>query len=812
MKMKNALLALIALLATQSFPKRAWSVEVIGSNLLQVDYRELVSRADLTYDTPVARSEEGMPVGNGRMGSLVWTEPTMLKFQINRVDVFAENSETHSFPERDSDYASGCGYLDINLADFGEDIFAGPSFRQHLSLYNGVMTAEGKDLTLRVIAWPHQDVMVIEVDDRRQVTEPVSVDLRMLRYALQYHHGQSYDLAKNHSLKYRIRSHTATSTLDIRDNRIYLIQEFSEDDYYNGSAVAVSVVGRETKAKYANDATVRLSAAPGQGKFTILIASASSFDQAEDSAELALEALKKAEAASFKELMSQTATWWHDFWARGFVYMHSSEGQADFVEQNYTYFIYLMAASSRGDFPPRFGGMLWRTTGDLSRWGAQHWWANTNAYYSNLMPANRLELMDPMFDMYTGMSESCARAAEQQWGSKGIWIPETVWFDGMENLPDDIAAEMRDLYLVRKPWEERSDRFKQFADTKLPHNPRWNWKAQGHWEKGKYVYQDKGSGPFGHTSHILGAGGRIAALSWQRYQYTMDESWLRERAYPLLKGTAEFYRNFPNFRKGNDGLYHIYHVNSGESDWNTADTPYELSVMNTVFPLAIRATEILETDPDLRAVWQEIRDHLPEAPQRSGRRLQYGAFVYGGPGDIAPIGEEPELKSRFLGFNRTGGFIDTSGIGGPKIFRNRLRLREGPGAIDAEHIGGLASGIHSTLLSSSPEAVDGDPLLTLFNDWPASWDAAFTLRARGAFVVSSVMEQGRIPFVEIESLAGSECRLRNPWKESDATLHRDGKGTQDLSGTVITFATVSGERLLIVPKGSTPLPRKIPLD
>ena len=71
MKMKNALLALFALLATQSFPKRAWSVEVIGSNLLQVDYRELVSRADLTYDTPVARSEEGMPVGNGRMGSLV---------------------------------------------------------------------------------------------------------------------------------------------------------------------------------------------------------------------------------------------------------------------------------------------------------------------------------------------------------------------------------------------------------------------------------------------------------------------------------------------------------------------------------------------------------------------------------------------------------------------------------------------------------------------------------------------------------------------------------------------------------------------
>ena len=81
-----------------------------ASSLLAVDYRRLVSRADLHYDEPVTRSEEGMPVGNGRMGSLVWTTPTALKFQTNRVDVFAENCETNSFPARDSDYGGGiCG-------------------------------------------------------------------------------------------------------------------------------------------------------------------------------------------------------------------------------------------------------------------------------------------------------------------------------------------------------------------------------------------------------------------------------------------------------------------------------------------------------------------------------------------------------------------------------------------------------------------------------------------------------------------------------------------------------------------------------
>lgn len=49
--------------------------------------RAVVSRADLIYNAPVARSEEGSPIGNGRMGTLVWTTPSALKCQINRVDI-----------------------------------------------------------------------------------------------------------------------------------------------------------------------------------------------------------------------------------------------------------------------------------------------------------------------------------------------------------------------------------------------------------------------------------------------------------------------------------------------------------------------------------------------------------------------------------------------------------------------------------------------------------------------------------------------------------------------------------------------------
>src|SRR5262245_56729588 len=97
--------------------------DTTSSSLLALNYRKLLERADLSYDRPAARSEEGIPIGNGRMGSLVWTVPDALKFQINRVDVYGNDSYTNSFFERHSDYASGCGFVDIEFGDLGEDVF-----------------------------------------------------------------------------------------------------------------------------------------------------------------------------------------------------------------------------------------------------------------------------------------------------------------------------------------------------------------------------------------------------------------------------------------------------------------------------------------------------------------------------------------------------------------------------------------------------------------------------------------------------------------------------------------------------------------
>jgi hypothetical protein len=843
------------------------------SSLLALNYRQLLERADLIYDRPAARSEEGIPVGNGRMGSLVWTVPDALKFQINRVDVYGNDSHTNSFFERHSDYAGGCGFVDIEFGDLGEEVFPATGFSQRLSIYDGLLELKGKGITARVLAWPAKDVMAVEINDSRKTLEPIKINLRMLRFASQYFGQQLEAFAANHSVAVQTRSHRATSQLQIKGGKIILTQEFVEGDYCNRSAVAIGVIGRRARTKFASDTELRLTAWPGRGPLVVLIASAASFDPKEDVVASALDQWEAAAQKGIRELARETSAWWRDFWTRGFVHLHSDDGVADYVEQNYNYFLYLMGASSRGKLPPKFNGMIWNTGGDLRTWGGQHWFANLSCYYEALPATNRLELLDPAFAMYFGMYEASAEAARQQWGSKGIFIPETVFFNGLAKLPEEIAREMQDLYLLRKPWEERSASFREFAATKHPHSSRWNWNERGNWVEGRWVWTERGSGPYGPVTHILGTTAKIAYLFWRRYEYTLDLEWLRSRAYPMLKGAAEFYRHYPNLKKGADGMYHIHHVNSNESVWGAQDTDEDLSALRGLLPAAIRAAEILNEDADLRSAWREFLDNLaplsmsdhPEALKRNGytgprvfvRGLRpavkagaaflpdanslpmwffdlchlesqdrkmwetaaatFSAYFRDGIKEATPVSVLSKLAIAASAIGRADAvrFLipnqirvlrrerETAYRGG-SVLANRMTLREGPQAIDAQRLGRAAEALHQALLQSAPPNPGGDPVIRVFPSWPREWNASYTLLARGAFLVTSSIERGRIGFVELESQAGGECRLRNPWGESEVIIYRDGKISENLQGSLLRFPTRKGERLVVVVSGDTP--------
>ena len=271
-------------------------------------------------------------------------------------------------------------------------------------------------------------------------------------------------------------------------------------------------------------------------------------------------------------------------------------------------------------------------------------------------------------------------------------------------------------------------------------------------------------------------------------------------------------------------------MNNNESGWDTSDTPTEIAGMRLAFPLAVRVSTLLDVDADLRPQWQEMFDNLAppanagrgrrpadrpadrpaggNAPQRAGGAggnrgsRPFGSFVYGGPGAIPANEPEAQLKSRFLGFNGLGSFIDPQGSGGAQIFRNRMRLREGPGAIDCEHIAGLTSGIHSTLLNSTTDDAGNEVIEVFTSDWPRSWDCDFQLLAHGGFIVSSSVKDHEIEFVEVHSPLGGPCRLKNPWPQSQVALYLTDAKMESLAGDVLNFATVKGQRMVLIHSGS----------
>lgn len=803
------------------------------------DYQQLVSTADLVYNQPVKRSEAGMPVGNGHMGSLVWTSPTSMKFQLNRVDVFANNSASNSFYERHTDYCNGVGFVDIDFVDFGEDVFTDEDFRQQLSCYEGVISTEGKGIKTEALAWHEQDVIAVKVEDNRQNPVAININLRMLREAV----------AKK-------GNHSAISELKLADGKIVLTQTFKEDNFYCASAVVIGVSDRDSKTRLPNESEAQLSVEPGNGSFTVYTASAASFDTSVNVVEKAILQLEAARKKGFEALYASNKAWWKDFWSKSHLQLQSNDGKAALIQQHYYYYLYVMASSSRGSYPAKFNGMLWNTGGDARKWGALYWGANQSCLYNALFPTNHIELMDPMFNMYSLAYGAMEEAADQQWGSKGVFIPETMSFDGFSAMPESIAAEMRELYLNRKKWDDRSAEFETYARTKLPFHSRWNWKKDEGWKEGVWRISHKGSGQFGHVTHIFSRGAKLAYQYWQRYEYTQDENWLRERAYPMIRGVAEFYHHFPNLKKEADGKYHIRYVNDNESVWAGHNTHEEISSMMAILLVAIKAAEILKTDAPLRQEWQEIFDNLsplPESTSDNGTdnsrvtwikslqpvehgnsgalpdgntmpmwffdlctlestdstRMQiarntFDAFFPNGLNEETPVYVLSKLAAAgtLLGRQDAARYLIPNQIKTAEIevLPNRMDLREGFQTNSIQRLGRAADALHNALCQSVPPSPGKDPVIRLFPAWPGEWDASFKLLCRGGFLVSTSMQGGKITFVGIESQAGGTCRIRNPWPGSEVLLVKNGKATGELQGDLLVITSKKGDVLELKPR------------
>lgn len=566
------------------------------------DIRSFISTADLHYQGIDRIAEAGIPIGNGRMGSLVWMDKEELHMQWNRVDVFANDASSQSFPEMDTDYSNGVGAVDISFGSGAEAVFSEQTI-QDLSVYDGKLTVRARGISLEAFMDMDRDICFFRLKDERDEPQKIRISLRTLRGGSMYLAGKRPQvhpaLQKNEISTYcRTGEHLAASCLKSGEDFVRLLQTFEEKEYFCQSVLEVKSFGRNGHTRIRNQWEAVWECEAQKGEFWLAIASAQSFGKGQLRSGLEEFWPDMVKMEKFREGAER---WWHDFWKRApKMKLQSADKSADIVGQSSVYFLYLMAVTSRGSYMPRYGGLLFYTAGDYRYWGAQYWWHNQSCYYAPLVKLGCFELADACFQHIWNSMESYGMAALQQWGTSGIFIPETCWFSGPCEIPKELQTEFQALYTLKKPWEDRSEAFREFARGRNTFESRWNWEDPDA-EDGT-----RGYGPYAYVNHIFSTTAKIAMLFWTRYLESGDEEWLAQKGYPVLRGTAMMYLDLPFYEEGDDGYLHIRNVNNHEELWNAYDTISELAGIHGILPAAVKAAEILGYDEKLREEWRQF--------------------------------------------------------------------------------------------------------------------------------------------------------------------------------------------------------------
>lgn len=807
--------------------------------MFDVDYRALVSRADLVYRSPSPKGEDGIPIGNGRMGTMVWTADATVCFQINRSDVFAVN-RTHRGPQSGpADYCGGCAQV---MLDVGAPVFSGTApFQQQLSLYDAECTNVAGGVVVRSFISSGADVLVLEIDDQRAEPKPLRATLSLWR-----------------ENEVRNGDHLARCEVSENQGTVYAVQRYREGEYACGSSVAVSVPQGDAVVEQKDGRTIALILPPRNGKRTILIASSASWSADADLCAQADQTLASMAGKNYVTLRQEHAGWWHSFWSRTFVHLTSADGVADFMERLRHLHLYYMACCSRGTLPPKFNGLLFTSAGDTRTWGSQFWLWNTELLYYPLLAADALDLATPFFDLYTKMLPECEKAAQQRWGVAGAYYPETMAFDGPALLSDDVAQEFQDVIYGRKPYTEFSPKAREWGQFCSHLNALSKERGPGTPEFSLPV-----AGRYTWISHIISSGADFAIQTWWRYRFTGDREWLRSHAYPVLRGAIEFYRHFA--RLGADGRLHLYPTNAHENFWGVRDGIMDLAAIRGTVPVAIRAAEILGIDANLCETWRKFLAQLapypmgsePEAQALNGNVVAADAWASARLGDVQGLrnGEDlwlspvypfedvtletvnPALvetarrtflasphRARYLegtlhciwdrmailtarmGYGEELPLVLANMAANHNQFANGLSPDEGAMALANEPLAAIATAIQDGLVQCVSPRPGQPETIRILPAWPKAWTAAFRLIVRGGFVVSAAVRDGMLECLEIESRLGEECRLRNPWGTA-CIVTAAGQSDVEFAGDLIQFATTAGNKYAVHKRGAVPAGR-----
>jgi hypothetical protein len=769
-----------------------------------LDVPAVVSRNDTVYTTPSTVPWEAMPVGGGDLSAMVCCDGAKVDLHLTKSDAwgFLVPPDTPVGSRFFNNVSPG--HLRLVLGPQAQKL-ARERFRQRLDLYRGRIVVElGAEQTgarLEIWGHPERKILLVEVSDPVGALAPLEIELSEWRSTMK--------LTADAATIRATEIHTRPARPHLANTGM---QDFLPNDPLlgRGTAVAVGVAQAKVESCRAEEkkATMTLAARP-PANYTLVIAAA--VEPHGDLLPTALSELKSSLATPLEQLKGQHQAWWQDWWSRSFLQIESPDRMAERLCGAYHVHLYTLACVNRGAVPCKWDGGAGLLQGDERNWGLAEWVQEVRFTYLPLYAANRLEMARGLTRHYGQMRPYLLEQTERVWGLDGLWIPETVlpWGHAEDYALQD--AGVLDSYRRWDPKTARYGRFERFNN---------------------------------YVGFLFTAGLEICQHYLTYARYSGDETFLHDEAYPTLRGVCQFLAGL--LHKEDDGRYHLDPANALETWWLVRDPDDTLSGIRVIFPEFIRLSEQYGQDADLADRCRAILATLAEPTL--GQWNQDGSIdpnlkVYApaarkGPFPKAENAENPALY-RVFPFGLSG--IDTPdhelavntfehrifGITNSwsldAVWAARLGLAERATELVGQHAtryhrfryGGWDSSNSDVLpddLSVAPY-MDGaglsafavnEMLLQSHGDMirllPAvssQWSGIFSLRAEGGFLVTAQFAGGKPRLVEIQSLLGGKCRVRNPYPA--AAVHCGQKRVLRSEGPVLEFDTAAGASYLIEP-------------
>jgi len=734
---------------------------------------------------PSRDTVDGPLLGNGSLGAVLGGPPEAQKFYL---------SKNNFWRLKDGHRQGGprlFGGLDINLP-----AFTGATYRVAQDIYPALTTSQftrdGRTVTLRSWVAATADVLLVELS---AAGAPADVNLKLWAAPGR---GSKQEAGQQGDLLWATKA------------------------FYNETNWATQV--RPTSAacvlKILGAAPPAFKLEPGR-PVTLAVAMQSSFDAPEPLPAARLRA-DMLNPAGVEKLRAAHAAWWRNFWSRSLV-----EFGDPLLEKTYYLANYELGSGTRDkDFPAGLFG-LWVTSDD-PRWaGDYHLNFDFQSEYYGLYAANHLEQADTFEQPVLDFMPRGRRYAQEIFHIRGVYYPVGIGAKGIEtslqpgrNRP---GIEQGGVFLGQKcnaayclinmamRWYHTYDL--DYAKKVYP----FVVAVANFWED--YLrYQ-----PFDQAQGGPSSGGQSNPLA---AGFAPTNSTMLP---PVVKIGGVPVDQIPVDRLP-PGRYVVYNDSIQEMSGPDVNSLLSLGLVYNTFTLALDMSSALGVDRERHAKWRHILKHLSRFPtfERNGETV----FRYSEQGtawiDGNSVGLQHIYPSGAIGLDDDPKLLEIArhtvrqkwcdGNGENSLYPAAVRVGLEPNFI-LEQLRKLWSGSRKTpnglpdtmeQCSTVPNTIQEmlcmshRQMLRLFPVWPKDKDARFwDLRAEGAFLVSSALQGGRVPFVRIYSERGRDCTFVNPWPGQAVEVYRDGRKVEALRGDRPVLKTVAGTTVVLVPEGAS---------